>query len=146
MSVYGGFQDALIQHNSDVADPSVCHSHLAGRTDITDHTTATAVKVTNDGYLKVDVVSCTTEEKLTTMISSLSSISVSVGDQDGDMESVKTKLQNVNKHLKDLKNKQDLTNQKLETLNTTQSDIKTLLENVFMGVSNVSVDPNAVSA
>ena len=57
MSVYGSYQDALLQHNSNIDNPDFHHSHLVGRTDIADHTTAKAVLVDTDGHLKVDVVS-----------------------------------------------------------------------------------------
>ena len=57
MSSYGSYQDALLQHNANIANPDFHSQHLVGRTDIADHTTAKAVLVDTDGHLKVDVVS-----------------------------------------------------------------------------------------
>ena len=126
MSVYGAYQDAVLQHNSNIANPDFHHSHLVGRTDITDHTSSTAILVDSNGHLRVDTgssVSSLTEqqtqtsrldnvnEKLSNMNSHLMSIKGSVGETEGDVENVKSKLDS-------LKLKQDNTNNKLQTTNT----------------------------
>jgi len=55
MTTFGAYQDALLQHNSNVANPSVIHNHLAGRTNIADHTTEKPILADADGHLKVQL-------------------------------------------------------------------------------------------
>ena len=138
MTTYGTYQDAILQQNSNIANPDFHHSHLVGRTDITDHTSCTAILVNSNGHLRVDTgasVSSLTEqqnqtlrldnvnEKLSNINSHLMSIKGSVGETEGDVENVKSKLDTVKTKLDDvknkldsLKNKQDLTNTKLDSL------------------------------
>ena len=55
MTTFGAYQDALLQHNSNIANPNVIHNHLAGRTNIADHTTEKPILADADGHLKVQL-------------------------------------------------------------------------------------------
>lgn len=82
-STYGQFQDALL-------DPATTHLHMAGRTDVADHTTEKHVLVDSSGKLQVDVVSMSgggdaTAANQATMIASLAVI-------EGDTTSLDSKV------------------------------------------------------
>jgi len=166
MTTYGTYQDALLQHNSNIANPDFHHSHLVGRTDIADHTTSKAVLIDSDGQLKVDtgtsVASLTEQktqtsrldnvnEKLSNMNSHLLSIKGSVGETEGDVENVKSKLDTVKIKLDDVKNKldslkdkQDLTNTKLENTNTKLQNTNTKLDNLNTKLANLQATQTAI--
>ena len=55
MTTFGSYQDSLLQHNSNIASPSVIHNHLAGRTNIADHTTEKPILADATGHLKVQL-------------------------------------------------------------------------------------------
>ena len=166
MSVFGAYQDAVLQHNSNIANPDFHHSHLVGRTDITDHTSCTAILVDSNGHLIVDTgssVSSLTEQqtqtlkldnvntKLENMNSHLVSIKGSVGETEGDVENVKSKLDTLKVKLDDVKNKldslkskQDITNNKLENTNTKLDNTNSKLENLKNKLENLNETQTAI--
>lgn len=82
------------------------------------------------------------ESKQDTMITSLSAIANSVGETEGDVENVKSKLDNLNVKANDRNTKLESVKTKIDTTNTHQVDVKNKLDDVItnIGLSNGKLD------
>ena len=104
MTTYGKYQDALLQHNADIANPAVTHSHITARTDIGDHLTAKPLLATASGDLHVTdsgvgTVLAAHSTKLDTIATNTANIKISTDSVNLNVDTLEALIAATNTHL-----------------------------------------------